>query len=455
MFRMVSFACLIPWISPQKVMVGHDAQREILISSTGAIRRYLHKISDRQHAAVDVETPQAQSLKLPRQRLKIQQLFEPLRVDVLLNITAADSKAFNAAFVAGDTSRGISGIGVASTGAGVVGGLDEQVRGFILARYLQAPWHYKQCSVPPPFLIPNTNFAFAVYNPSSSMLESAPVLSRRQRGSANQRNFHRPGLQFTPMKIPDNVVCNEVAEPKWFMLQGEAYVYASTWGNCPNSMLEGIPPAAMKTFTENTCTNYIFKVGSEHALPLVYDDRIEPDNPTAKNFLFFDFGNSTFALTLISPHKVYQVNLSTGRMISAFQTSHSLPTKYDIGLSAGPVRIQNNSFLVVGHIRQGGWGGLRLPFFYVFDAEPPFPISAVSPPFTFGMSDHHLEYVTGISLDRQDMIISLGINDCNSSLIRIPIKSVLQRLSPASGSIFERAFHLMTGEVLHRWQQFQ
>ena len=105
----------------------------------------------------------------------------------------------------------------------------------------------------------------------------------------------------------------------------------------------------------------------------------------AKNFLVFDAhlgraGRSpgrdldeinsfaAYAITLISPHRVYKVDLRDGRMKLVASQAVRLGFEDHVGLSAGPIVLDSGMYLVAGHIRRGGWGwATRMTFFYEFD----------------------------------------------------------------------------------------
>ena len=100
-----------------------------------------------------------------------------------------------------------------------------------------------------------------------------------------------------------------------------------------------------------------------------------------------------------------------------------------VGLSAGPIYLPDGEqMLVAGHTRRGGFNqAMRQTFFYVCDAHPPFAIRAVTPLVNFGWSPL-LEYLTHIELHGDMLYVSLGIADCSSVLLRLPLSAVLRLL---------------------------
>merc|ERR1719343_935018 len=73
----------------------------------------------------------------------------------------------------------------------------------------------------------------------------------------------------------------------------------------------------------------------------------------------------------------------------------------DVGLSAGPVVLDERRLLVAAHIRNepGTWNGRRM-FFYTCEAFPPFRILEESPLFFF----------TGDSPHRTSLLVHLAKN---------------------------------------------
>ena len=93
-------------------------------------------------------------------------------------------------------------------------------------------------------------------------------------------------------------------------------------------------------------------------------------------------------------------------------------------LSAGPVHLPGVGWLAAGHTAVGGWGGWRMTYFYVFRDEPPFDILCHTPEISFGHSDH-LEYLTNIQLIDDVLYLSLGVVDCYSVLVKVPLRKIL------------------------------
>ena len=140
------------------------------------------------------------------------------------------------------------------------------------------------------------------------------------------------------------------------------------------------------------------------------------------------------ALVLLRPeHRVYDVDLATGAMQPL--ASH-VPCLVDyapdcyLALSGGPVVWDAESLLVAGHLRQGGWGGYRMTFFYTCQNESPFAITNITKPVCFGFSTH-LEYCTHLAArDEAVFSVSLGVDDCWSVIVQVPRQHIATLLLP-------------------------
>jgi hypothetical protein len=202
-------------------------------------------------------------------------------------------------------------------------------------------------------------------------------------------------------------------------------------------MSDHLPAGFKDTYLNSKYRNYLLKFDPDTAtlsepIVLATEERIDPATPIAKNFAFFTHENNTFAITLACPHRVHKVDLSTGLMVPAYETNCTLPHEYGLGLGANPLLLEDGSFLVAGHVREAGWGGLRQTFFYKMEANPPFNVVAHTLAFSFGFDDH-LEYITGLQQIGDKFVISLGIRDCDSVVMEISKSKLLSNMVTANG----------------------
>ena len=262
------------------------------------------------------------------------------------------------------------------------------------------------------------------------------------------------GESYRTLTVPKNVQCNNIGEPKWMRVGGKQLVYCYTNGACPSAtFMNDVPSGKLRdTLLASFYRNYFFDfttpehtAGRAPAHPIWYEERPEPDQPTAKNFLFFEHGGQPYAITLVEPtHSIYALSLTTGFMYPAYSPNTSssvlgLGFSSDIrtSLSAGPIKIDEHRFLVAGHVAKGGWAdAYRLTFFYVFSAKPPFAIKCVTPVMSFGLSEraraskeYALEYNTHIELHGRHVYLSIGVDNCFTRLLKLPLGRILRHCS--------------------------
>ena len=251
----------------------------------------------------------------------------------------------------------------------------------------------------------------------------------------------------------------QLGDPKVFVgPNGSRFFYGYTRGGCSASLWQHLPPAARIEYRRNAYRNFFCPeapgVGVPQDAALLHyksSRRPELDTATAKNFLLFTRSigghDVLLAIALIAPHRVYRVNSVTGHM-SVLATSHSprnLGFRDPIGLSAGPVPVTlpdgRHQLLVAAHIRRGSWShhrpGVRMTFFYTCDTLPPFDIQSVTPLVNFGYSasleyTNHMELHSGEgSADEEPQVfLSVGVEDCASVLLRVPLATILRLLRP-------------------------
>ena len=71
----------------------------------------------------------------------------------------------------------------------------------------------------------------------------------------------------------------------------------------------------------------------------------------------------------------------------------------------------------------------RTRAYAVLCAQPPFTIRRVTPIINFGWS-RNLEYCNNIERDGSDLLVSLGVADCGSALLRVPLNTIVSLLQP-------------------------
>lgn len=240
--------------------------------------------------------------------------------------------------------------------------------------------------------------------------------------------------------IPKEVKDNNVGEVKQYIINGKHYIYSYFFGNKLNNLSifpNNISDNAKKLYFKSKYKNYLINITDNKIIPLFYDILPGSNNTqfTNKNFLLFkDIKNigQYKLITCITPHKIFKLDISTGYMNLYSETHNNIASYFDkeqeLCLSGGPIYL-GDKYLVAGHIRKGGWGGLRQTFFYTFNANYPNNILEISPLVNFGFSKK-LEYCNNISKYNNNILISLGIEDDYSNLLKTNINNILKLLIP-------------------------
>jgi hypothetical protein len=235
------------------------------------------------------------------------------------------------------------------------------------------------------------------------------------------------------IELPPEVLDTHVGEVKGFILNDQFYIYTNFFGK--RKSLNIFPQSASKNAIElyfkSDYKNYLWNINTGNVIPLFYDILPGP-GLTHKNFLFFQDENKTLVITSISPHRIYELDMNTGYMqphvITSNMVVNFLGSDYRVNLSGGPVRIpERGCYLVAGHVSKGGWGGLRMTFFYTFRDSYPYDVISISNPMCFGFSNK-LEYCNQMFEHGGSLYLSIGVNDDYSTLISLDIKNILDIL---------------------------
>lgn len=142
-----------------------------------------------------------------------------------------------------------------------------------------------------------------------------------------------------------------------------------------------------------------------------------------KNWMPFEYKGELYFVYSISPHMILKCNVKTGFCYEIYRTDrldlHPL-TKNHLGGGAPPVLVKykgTSYFLTVSHTRNNTPRIIRKNFFYLFRADPPFDIVAVSKIFNADEEEYHdIEFASGLLVSKEghSIIVSYGISDCYS-----------------------------------------
>jgi hypothetical protein len=255
----------------------------------------------------------------------------------------------------------------------------------------------------------------------------------------------------TKVKLPPEVLDTNVGEMKGFTLNDQFYVYANFFGE--RESLDIFPRWASKhardLYFKSDYKNYLWNTNTGKVVPLFYDILPGP-GLTNKNFLFFQDGKKTLVITSVSPHRIYELDMNTGYMQPYVTTTNEvmnfLGSDHRVNLSGGPVRIPHKGcYLVAGHVSKGGWGGLRMTFFYTFKDSYPYDVLSISAPVSFGFSNK-LEYCNQMFEYEGSLHLSIGVNDDYSTLIRVDPEKVFDLLFPLNDTPILQFVEVHPGE---------
>ncbi len=138
-----------------------------------------------------------------------------------------------------------------------------------------------------------------------------------------------------------------------------------------------------------------------------------------KNWLPFENNKKLYVVYSFSPHVILEMDVSTGNCRKAFSTPVTNKPNfkfYGIGGGSPPVLISNKFYISAAHTRAAN-PLVRKNFFYLFDSSPPFAVHAVSPEINLDSNYKNIEFISGLIVVKDTVIISAGIDDCYSRIM--------------------------------------
>jgi len=266
--------------------------------------------------------------------------------------------------------------------------------------------------------------------------------------------------------------CRGIGEPKLVTIGGARFVYGHTHKHCPDAFFNymsahGVDtPGRRQMFLASVYRNFLAplvlpggKMGTVTPLrPLFWDERPEPHNPTAKNFVFFAReptphivaqvhgcvyarqNANELAVVLLEPnHTVYSLDASgLMRLVCSTPAVFGFPAYLRASLSCGTVHVGPSRALVAGHLGQGRWiGAYRMTFFYIMSTEPPYNPVCATPVVNFGLSET-LEYVLHMEQHGELLYVSTGVDNCWSALVALHVDQLARECLPLGRSLARR-----------------
>jgi len=147
-----------------------------------------------------------------------------------------------------------------------------------------------------------------------------------------------------------------------------------------------------------------------------------------KNWLPFENNKKVYVVYSFSPHVILEVDMKTGICTEAFSTpvTNEPVFRYHDGVGGGtpPVLITDKFYIAAAHTRAEG-PTVRKNFFYLFESSPPFSVQAVSPEINLDSNYKNIEFVSGLIVMKDLVIVSAGIDDCYSRIVAYNKKTIL------------------------------
>lgn len=160
-----------------------------------------------------------------------------------------------------------------------------------------------------------------------------------------------------------------------------------------------------------------------------------PRNRMEKNWLPFEYGKKLYAVYSVFPHKIIEINTTTGECSDAYMTQYHSPFgTHEIGGGSPPIQINHAStgkcFLVMAHTRGKRNGNItRKNFFYLFQSEPPFSIITVSPVFDLDNTGfNYIEFGTSLTVVGSTLYLAYGIEDCYGEILSYNIDNFISQV---------------------------
>ena len=161
-----------------------------------------------------------------------------------------------------------------------------------------------------------------------------------------------------------------------------------------------------------------------------------------KNWMPFEYEECVYLEYSIQPHVILRFDLDSAQCKQAYCTtaeSASFPSDVHGGPcylhgGAPALRLNDDFFLGVGNARYLYWFQDRYyaAVFYLFEAKPPFRVVKATQPLRVQSRVERIQYICGLAFgeDKQSLILSIGICDCDNRFVLVSLDQVLALLEP-------------------------
>lgn len=231
-------------------------------------------------------------------------------------------------------------------------------------------------------------------------------------------------LDYESMKLCSNIMINAngIEDSKLFMYRGEEWVVANMLGS-PHQ--------------PHVCVNImcIFKLSNpKDTFMMITAPPHIGTKVRQKNWGMFEYDGRLLCEYSIEPHIVLEVNMTNGTTTEIANTGelkHDVLYPGSLRGGACPILIHHEDkdyYLGVGHVRH------LLPsdylhFFYMFEAQPPFALVAITDFFKVDQKAR-IQFAAGLSEYQDKFHISYGVEDCDNRISIIDKQRLLALMHP-------------------------
>jgi hypothetical protein len=215
-----------------------------------------------------------------------------------------------------------------------------------------------------------------------------------------------------------NVWANGIEDPKLFTYRGESWVVGNSLGS------NGQPYPCVNAMC-------IFKLSDPQGTFTLLQVPSDVDSKQQqKNWSPFTYQGKLLCEYSLKPHRVLQVDPATGQIEQEYSTgsaSDNIVSGASLRGGAPPLYLSSRQqYVGVGHTRPKN-GSAYLHFFYSFQAQPPFALTAVTSLFKIGGRER-IQFAAGLSQDGNNFYVSYGVDDCFSRIATVPFGEVMSLL---------------------------
>ncbi len=239
----------------------------------------------------------------------------------------------------------------------------------------------------------------------------------------NLKLYEYDTLKPIPLDIKDEIEFEQYEDPRVLVYNNKIYVSCATYSHDKFNLIH----QKMLVFDENF--NHIDNIHFEYGFNGKNRDK---NTGKEKNWTFFVQNDKLMCVYKMSPHTVVEFSW-TGKVISEYITHNDIQSKWNFGLCRGgtnPIFKSGyyHSFFHSSVYWKNGKNKYVMGY-YKFDSHPPYTIIGISEsPILWGNSVDQFIYEEqnppvifpcGAILDDNNFLISFGINDEKTGIIKI------------------------------------